>query len=118
MCSKSLCISILNNLQVLKGAQIAKAVVVSISGCLLTRVPDLFELHWLHEKIKKKNLVMPLQEKNPQDCQEFLKPVPSRISNGCLQVLYELRCEKTGLRGFRPGPTQTRLCSYRRWLEA
>ena len=22
------------------------------------------------------------------------------------------------LSGFRPGPTQTRLCSYRRWLEA
>ena len=28
------------------------------------------------------------------------------------------RCEKTGLRGFRPGPTQTRLYSYRRWIEA
>ena len=26
--------------------------------------------------------------------------------------------EKTGLRGFRPGLTQTRLYSYRRWLEA
>ena len=24
----------------------------------------------------------------------------------------EPRCEKTGLRGFRPGPTQTRLYSY------
>ena len=33
-------------------------------------------------------------------------------------VLYEPRCEKNGLRGFRPGPTQTRLCSHRRWLEA
>ena len=31
---------------------------------------------------------------------------------------YESRCEKTGLRGFRPGPTQTRLYSYSRWLEA
>ena len=30
----------------------------------------------------------------------------------------EPRCEKTGLRGFRPGPTQSRLYSYRRWLEA
>ena len=30
----------------------------------------------------------------------------------------EPRCEKTGLRGFRPGPTQTGLYSYRRWLEA
>ena len=30
----------------------------------------------------------------------------------------EPRCEKTGLRGFRPGPTQTGLYSHRRWLEA
>ena len=26
--------------------------------------------------------------------------------------------KKTGLRGFRPGPTQTGMYSYRRWLEA
>ena len=26
--------------------------------------------------------------------------------------------EKTGLRGFRPGLTQTRLLTHRRWLEA
>ena len=31
--------------------------------------------------------------------------------------IYEPRSEKTGLRGFRPGPTQSRLYSYRRWLE-
>ena len=30
----------------------------------------------------------------------------------------EPRCEKTGLRGFRPGPTQTRLYNHIRWLEA
>ena len=30
----------------------------------------------------------------------------------------EPSCEKTGLRGFRPGPTQTELYSHRRWLEA
>ena len=30
----------------------------------------------------------------------------------------EPRGEKTGLRGFRPGPTQTELYSHRRWLEA
>ena len=30
--------------------------------------------------------------------------------------IYEPRCEKTGLRGFRPGPTQTGLYSHRRWL--
>ena len=34
------------------------------------------------------------------------------------KLLYEPRCEKTGLRGFRPGPTQIRLHSDRRWLEA
>ena len=32
--------------------------------------------------------------------------------------LYEPRSEKTGLRGFRPGLTQTGLCNHRRWLEA
>ena len=33
-------------------------------------------------------------------------------------VNYEPRCEKTGLRGFRPGPTQTRLYNHTRWLDA
>ena len=33
-------------------------------------------------------------------------------------LYYEPRCEKNGLRGFRPGPTQTGLYSHRRWLEA
>ena len=28
------------------------------------------------------------------------------------------RCEKIGLQGFRPGPTQTGLYSHSRWLEA
>ena len=28
------------------------------------------------------------------------------------------RSEKTGLRGFRPGPTKTGLYCHRRWLEA
>ena len=32
---------------------------------------------------------------------------------------YEPRCERPGLRGFRPGPTQSGLYSHsRRWLEA
>ena len=35
-----------------------------------------------------------------------------------LLSIYEPRSEKTGLRGFRPGPTQTGLCNHRRWLEA
>ena len=33
-------------------------------------------------------------------------------------IINEPRCEKTGLRGFRPGPIQTGLYSYTRWLEA
>ena len=38
---------------------------------------------------------------------------------GCLKLLlYEHCSEKTGLRGFRQGPTQTGLYSHRRWLEA
>ena len=35
-----------------------------------------------------------------------------------IPLLYEIRCEKSCLRGFRPGPTQTGLYCHRRWLEA
>ena len=35
-----------------------------------------------------------------------------------VQVVFEPRCEKTGFWGVRPGLTQTRLFSLRRWLEA
>ena len=31
---------------------------------------------------------------------------------------YFLQLEKTGLRSFRPGLTQTRLCNHTMWLEA
>ena len=34
------------------------------------------------------------------------------------QIIIEPRCEKTGLRGFRPGQIQTRLYNHSRWLEA
>ena len=34
------------------------------------------------------------------------------------EMMNEPRCEKTGLRGFRPGLTQTWLYSHRKWLEA
>ena len=33
-------------------------------------------------------------------------------------LAFEPSCEKTDLRGFRLGPTQTRLYCHRRWLEA
>ena len=46
----------------------------------------------------------------------------AKILNGIIFILrltaFEPRCEKTVLRGFRPGPTQTGLYSHRRWLEA
>ena len=32
-------------------------------------------------------------------------------------MTFEPRCEKTGLRGFRPGPTQTGLYNHREWPE-
>ena len=34
------------------------------------------------------------------------------------KVAFEPRSEKTGLRGFQPGPTQTGLYNHTRWLEA
>ena len=40
------------------------------------------------------------------------------IKSGVHVLYYEPCCEKTGLRGFRPGPTQTGLYSHKRWLEA
>ena len=42
----------------------------------------------------------------------------SPVQEQVAQCSYEPRCEKNGLRGFRPGPTQTGLCSHGRWLEA
>ena len=39
------------------------------------------------------------------------KSVELSTHSSSLAVLYEPRCEKTGLRGFRPGPAQTRLYS-------
>ena len=35
-----------------------------------------------------------------------------------MNVIFEPRCEKTGLRGFRPDTTQTGLHSHTEWLEA
>ena len=45
----------------------------------------------------------------------FVRP-SSSVCN--VSASYEPRCEKTGLRGFWPGPTQTGLYCHRRWLEA
>ena len=40
--------------------------------------------------------------------------VEYRNASRALKLVYEPRSEKTGLRGFRPGPTQTRLYSHTR----
>ena len=48
-----------------------------------------------------------------------LRSVSTGVNAGrFVGTLLESRCEKTGLRGFRPGLTQTGLYSHRRWLEA
>ena len=45
-------------------------------------------------------------------------PIPLSIFTKCqLLFIFEPGREKTGLRGFRPGPTQTGPYSHRRWLE-
>ena len=44
--------------------------------------------------------------------------VASGISIGLSGIPFEPRRKKTGLRGFRPSPTQTELYSHRRQLEA
>ena len=66
----------------------------------------IFYLHIVRPKVKY-NL--------PRRC---LMPATWYIYDNIYSKGNEPRCEKTGLRGFRPGPTQTRLYSYRRWLEA
>ena len=51
--------------------------------------------------------------------EESLKPLARNVHVPVITIhLNEPRCEKTGLRGFRQGPTQTGLYSDRRWLEA
>ena len=50
---------------------------------------------------------------SPFLCKSMLYELSSR-----LPFPFEPRCEKTGLQGFRPGPTQTGLYSHRRWPEA
>ena len=74
---------------------------------------------------------LPLQKKGEQ-CILFLSLISlisfCRIKFLCIDLamcyqvhkmktVYEPRSEKTGLQGFRPGPTQTGLYNHRRWLE-
>ena len=47
----------------------------------------------------------------------YLSKVSIKLTHLCNMSLVD-NCEKTGLRGFGPGPTQTGPCSHRRGLEA
>ena len=49
---------------------------------------------------------------------QLKKPMTKPRASKLLHVPFEPRCEKTGLRNFRPGPTQTGLQNHRRWLDA
>ena len=84
---------------------------VCYSICIILRYHTTVELLSLNFRVFTLKLVGVHKFRN-FTCLEF----------GYLQMLtrsptLEPRCEKTGLRGFRPGPTLTRLYSYRRWLE-
>ena len=53
-----------------------------------------------------------------QGCNVGCFTVFVKLNFCALLLLYEPRCEKIGLLGFRPGPTQTGLYNQRRWQEA
>ena len=53
----------------------------------------------------------------PVPCRSLLFTLIYQV-NHYKAATYGPRCEKTGLRGFRPGPTLTGLHSHRKWLEA
>ena len=51
--------------------------------------------------------------------EQIIKNISELIENThSTQAIYEPRCEKTGLQGFRLGPTQAGLYNHTRWLEA
>ena len=51
-----------------------------------------------------------------QPVSDLVGNLKDRFCWDAAQIYCEPRCEKTGVRDFRPGPTQTGLCSNRRWL--
>ena len=59
-----------------------------------------------HLKLYKKENISSVNRRIPAET-SFRKDCWGQIS-----CLFEPRCEKTGLRDFRPGPTQTGLYSY------
>ena len=55
---------------------------------------------------------------SPNPMKSAVRPMKAQISLANHRHTYEPRCEKSGLQGFRSGPTQTGLYCHRRWLEA
>ena len=63
------------------------------------------------------------EQRHEKICRQVLRPGKTQISFNSYtelvsskfrikELVYEPRCENTGLRGFRPGPTQTGLHSH------
>ena len=73
----------------------------------------------LNRKVQKNELIVKAVRLSSSVSQPFPKIfLSSNARPEDNKRKFEPRCEKTGLRGFRPGPTQTGLYSHRRWLEA
>ena len=69
----------------------------------------------LKERKKElENKVISLERDN-MNLENQTRSLENKVSSqGLFMWTYEPRCEKTGLWGFRPGPTQTRLYNHRR----
>ena len=57
-------------------------------------------------------------EVSPEKKIDIMHKLSQLFSKGTAVSTFEPCRKKTGLQGFRPGPTQTRLYSHRRWLGA
>ena len=86
-----------------------------------------FGSHFLCNLLQVEEDLVKNLEENSQNCfgawttmteESHLWALSLLTSEEQIKCIYEPRCEKTGLRGFRPGPTQNGLYSHRIWLEA
>ena len=69
---------------------------------------------YIHVRARRRSIV-PMDQKG-----EERNSVSIAVSLNCscfVFFIFQPRCEKTGFRGFRPGPTQTKLYNHRKWLE-
>ena len=66
---------------------------------------------WKQVKVGTNNLLGKMMQSGPNS-------LGTSRAQLLISLINEPRCEKTGLRSFRPGPTQTGLYSHRSWLGA